>query len=189
MSLSLEKTPFIPLEPLEPVRLTRWRRVKRWCRHQALAWKRELTDWSSEKARLAEFIDDRKREFTLFWRGTRTLTDLISVAFFTRFTRDEIEEMRALSVQVGRTPPHAFALFIGIVTTIVTMLYAIQFGLPWPLTWSFAIRTAFLAWQMFRLCVFLGSVFTPTSVPGRFQPPAPPKKLPEIPEEEDELWR
>lgn len=189
MSLVLQKPPFIPREPAqERPPITRWQAFQAWSRREVDAWKESLTNWETEKAWTAEFINDRLDELRLFARGTRGLFDLVNIAFFTRFTMREIDEMRELAIQVGRTPPHAFAIFVGIVTTVITLLYAVMFGLPWPLTTAFIVRTTFLAWQAYRLCVFLGSVFTPPArMPTSY--PAPPKRLPEIPAEEDERWR
>lgn len=179
--MAISKRQFIPHEPLE--QSSRWERAKRRARYEGLAWKRDLTDWRRERT----WLEDRRAEARLFFRGTRVFADMFQVAFISRVTRPEIEEMFELGKRVGRTPPHAFALFVGTVVTVIALLYAIDFGLPWPMTRGFIVRTTFLLWQAYRICIFLGSMLEPARP---FVPPvyARREKRPDISEVESENW-
>ncbi len=179
--MAISKRQFIPHEPIHQV--NRWERAKRRVRYEGSLWKRDLTNWKRER----DWLEDRRAEARLFFRGTRVLSDMFQVAFISRITRPELDEMFDLAKRVGRTPPHAFALFVGVVVTVIVLLYAVSFGLPWPINQGFVIRTTFLLWQAYRICIFLGSILEPSQ---SFVPPVYPQRdrRPDVSDLERENW-
>lgn len=147
--LELDPAPEHLLEPVPEIP-SRWERLRDRAQREWLAWKEELSDWSTEKEWLIEFWENRKIEWTWFTRGTNQAWGFVAVAFWERISRNDIEELKRETNVAGKTAPNTFALVIGAGVTLWLVLHLETWH--WPL-----LAIAFVVLQGVRILLYLGS--------------------------------